>query len=276
VEALRPRPGGGFLDATVGFGGHAADILARSSPDGRLWGIDRDPEALSVAESRLAVFGVRVRLARGNYDRAGELFPDVPGGTWDGILADLGVSSLQLLTPERGFSFQREGPLDMRMDPAQPETAASYVERVNVEELEERLVEAGETRFAGKLARLLKSRLFSSTLDLAAAVARTVPRRGRTHPATRVFMALRLAVNGEMESLKRFLTNAPAWLGPGGRLAVITFHSLEDRVVKRFYKETPGFSSMKSVTKSPLIPTWEERKRNPRSRSAKLRVFEKR
>jgi 16S rRNA (cytosine1402-N4)-methyltransferase len=260
------------MDATVGHGGHAAEILRRSSPDGRLWGIDRDPQALALSRAVLTEFGGRVRLGQGRYDKIAEALPDLPRESLDGALADLGVSTMQLLDPTRGFSFQREGPLDMRMDPTKGETAAAYLARVTPAELEQRLSEAGEERFAKKLAPRLAGKDWPTTLALAEAVTRMIPRRGKTHPATRVFMALRLAVNQEMEALKAFLEVVPAYLRPGARLVVITFHSLEDGIVKRFYKR---HATMKAVSKSPQIPSWDERRENPRSRSAKMRVFEK-
>jgi 16S rRNA (cytosine1402-N4)-methyltransferase len=271
LEALNVRPGGSYLDATLGLGGHAELILKASAPDGRLAAVDRDAQALSRAKERLAPFGPRLRTAKGNYAALPDLFP---GEIFDGILADLGVSSMQLLTAERGFSFMNDGPLDMRMDQDDGPTAIEFLKDASLEEIEERLRDAGEERFGRKLAALLKegAEVWTTTGELARAVSRTVPRRGKSHPATRVFMALRLAVNREMESLKEFLDRAPAALAAGGRLAVISFHSTEDRIVKRFYQER---EDMRRVTKSPVIPSWEERKANPRSRSAKLRVFEK-
>lgn len=271
LDALQVKPGGRYLDVTVGLGGHAEAILARSAPDGRLTGIDRDSDALASASARLAPFGERARLVKGNYADAPGL---LPGETFDGVLADLGVSSMQLLTPERGFSFSADGPLDMRMDRDQPLTAREFVRGATAQEIEDVLREAGEERFARKLAALLKSGIeaWQTTGDLARAVAGAIPRRGKSHPATRVFMALRLAVNREMESLKVFLEAAPGLLAPGGRMAVISFHSTEDRIVKRFYGRE---GALKRVTKSPTAPSWDERKANRRSRSAKLRVFEK-
>ncbi len=271
LEAMKVRPGGKYLDATLGLGGHSELILLRSAPDGRLTAIDRDAQALSRAAARLAPFEGRARLVKGNYADAAQL---LAGETFDGVLADLGVSSMQLLTPERGFSFMNDGPLDMRMDQDAGPTARDFLRTASLDEIEERLREAGEERFGPKLAALLKAgaETWSTTGELARAVSRTVPRRGKSHPATRVFMALRLAVNREMESLREFLASAPGLLVPGGRLAVISFHSTEDRIVKRCYEER---DEMKRVTKSPLIPSWDERKGNPRSRSAKLRVFEK-
>jgi len=271
LEALRVRPGGRYLDATVGLGGHTEAILFASDPDGRVTGLDRDEFALARARERLEAFGERFRLVKGNFADAPAL---LAGESYDGVLADLGVSSMQLLTPERGFGFSAEGALDMRMDPSGGPTAAEYLKAATPGELEARLREAGEERFARKLAVLLKtgSDDLRTTGDLARAVARAIPRRGRSHPATRVFLALRMAVNEEMESLQRFLEGAAGLLAPGGRLAVISFHSTEDRIVKRFRAEERG---LRRVTKPPVAPGWDEGRKNRRSRSAKLRVFEK-
>jgi 16S rRNA (cytosine1402-N4)-methyltransferase len=278
LDALGVRPGGTYVDATAGLGGHSEEILRRSSPDGRLIGLDRDASVLERCRARLGPFGERAVLRHANFARVDEAAAGlVPGGA-DGVLADLGVSSPQLDEAARGFSLMREGPLDMRMDASTGETAAQYLDRVPTEELEERLREAGEERFARKLARLLvlpRGR-WTTTKDLAAAVARAVPRRGRSHPATRVFMALRMAVNDEMGNLREFLRRAPAVLKEGGKLVVISFHSTEDRIVKRFYSETLGvWRQMRPVIKSPLVPEREEMRTNPRSRSAKMRVFVK-
>jgi 16S rRNA (cytosine1402-N4)-methyltransferase len=271
LEALKVRPGGSYLDATLGLGGHSEEILKRSAPDGRLTGLDRDPQALARAQERLAPFGDRARLVHGDF---GHLDALLTGTVFDGILADLGVSSMQLLDPVRGFSLMRDGPIDMRMDPTRGPTAKEWLAAATPDELEARLRAAGEERFALKLVTLLKTGIeqWNTTDELARAVSRTIPRRGRTHPATRVFLALRMAVNREMETLADFLDKAPGFLNPGGRLAVITFHSTEDRQVKRFYEDREG---MRRLTKSPIAPSWPERKGNPRSRSALLRVFEK-
>jgi 16S rRNA (cytosine1402-N4)-methyltransferase len=267
---MKVRPGGRWLDATLGLGGHAELILDASAPDGRVVGIDRDDDALARARERVARFGERVELKKGCFS---DVVRALDPGSFDGVLADLGVSSLQLLTPERGFSFMSDGPLDMRMDRSTGISAAEYLKSVSADELESILRDAGEERFAPKLVALLKSKdEWTGTAELAQAVSRTIPRRGKSHPATRVFMALRLAVNREMGELRDFLEAVPGVLVPGGRLAVISFHSTEDRIVKRFYQER---EDMRRVTKSPIIPSWDERKKNPRSRSAKLRVFEK-
>jgi 16S rRNA (cytosine1402-N4)-methyltransferase len=278
VEALRPRPGALFLDGTVGLGGHAFEILSRSGPDGRLLGIDKDSRALAGAAERLKIFGDRSRLGQGDFSRFDEIFPEAAESALDGALVDLGVSSLQLDEPGRGFSFQSEGPLDMRMDPSGGETAADFLERATEQELVERLREAGEDRFAAKLARRLLERRgsFKTTRELAEAVARMVPRRGKTHPATRVFLALRMAVNRESDALRDFMRKIPRALRPGGRLVIISFHSTEDRIAKRFYSDVLNLmDEMKRVTRKPVAADEEERRRNPRSRSAKMRVFER-
>lgn len=273
LSGLAVRPGGLYVDATLGMGGHAAAILAASGPDGRLIGIDRDADARALARERLAGFEGRFQIVAGNFG----LLDEVPGllpGSVDGVLADLGVSSLQLDRPERGFSFRRPGPLDMRMDRAQGPTAFDLIQGATLEELEGWLRLAGEERFAGKLARRLKEAgaALTSTDALATVVCRSVPRRGRGHPATRVFMALRMAVNRELESLDELLVRAARVLKPGGRLAVLTFHSEEDGRVKRAGRSGDLW---RPVTKKPLTAQGRERAENPRSRSAKLRVLEK-
>lgn len=273
VGALNPRPGGLFVDATLGLGGHTAALLAATAPDGRVIAVDRDAEARALARERLSAFGDRLTIVEGNFDRFDARAALAPASV-DGILADLGVSSLQLDRAERGFSFRRPGPLDMRMDTSRGPTAADLLREASVEELEAWLRRAGEERFAGKLARRLKETapVLSTTADLAEVVARCVPRRGKSHPATRVFLGLRMAVNREMESLDEFLSRAAHVLKPGGRLAVLTFHSEEDRRVKAAGRGGPPW---RAVTKKPLAAGGEERAENPRSRSAKLRVLER-
>jgi 16S rRNA (cytosine1402-N4)-methyltransferase len=299
LEALRPRPGGRYVDGTVGGGGHAAAILAASAPDGWLFGCDRDAAALAAARERLAEFAGRFELRQGNF---ADLAEWIPAGSCDGVLLDLGVSSAQLDSPERGFSFQQEGPLDMRMDPRQGLTAAELVNRWPPETLAKLFVEYGEVPrgLAWRVARRIASERarraggLQTTRELAALIEREFPRAGRrTHPATKFFQALRLAVNDEPGSLKRGLEAAWTILRPGGRLAVICFHSLEARLVKAFGRsrtqactfpggtEAGGSGAPRPpdavwVTRKAIRPGAAEVAANPRSRSAQLRVLEKR
>ncbi|HXJ72503.1 MAG TPA: 16S rRNA (cytosine(1402)-N(4))-methyltransferase RsmH, partial [Candidatus Dormibacteraeota bacterium] len=238
LAALRPRTGGRYVDATVGGAGHALGILAGSSPNGWLFGCDRDGAALEAAEARLtqAGYGGRFELRRGNF---AEMAGWVAAASCDGVLLDLGVSSPQLDEADRGFSFQRDGPLDMRMDRRQPLTAAVLVNTWDEAELARVLQEYGDEPQARRMARAIvrerAERSFTTTGQLAATIERLAPRQGRArHPATRVFQALRMAVNDESRSLQSGLAAACTLLKPGGRLAVITFHSLEDRIVKAF------------------------------------------
>lgn len=294
LTALRPRPGGRYADGTVGGGGHAAAMLAASSPNGWLSGCDRDGEAVEAARVRLAEFAGRFELRRENFAGMADW---IPASSCDGVLLDLGVSSPQLDVAERGFSFQQDGPLDMRMDARQALTAAELVNGASAEELAKIFWELGDERGSRPLAKAIvydrEQRPFRTTRQLAELVERLVPRAGRrTHPATKVFQALRLAVNDELGSLKRGLAAALTILKPGGRLAVITFHSLEDRVVKDFgrarardYTFTGGVDvpelreprrpELRWVTRKAVKPDAVELAENPRSRSAQLRVLEK-
>ncbi len=294
LAALRPGPGGRYTDGTIGGGGHAAAILAASSPNGRLFGCDRDGAAIEAAERRLAEFSGRFELRRGNY---AELADWVPAASCDGVLLDLGVSSPQLDEGGRGFSFQQDGPLDMRMDQRQAATAASLVNEASVDELAKIFWELGGERDARRFARTLgrerEHRRFETTRQLADLIERLAPRHGRkAHPATRVFQALRMAVNDELGSLQRGLAGALTILKPGGRLAVITFHSLEDRIVKDFGRarardytfsggmdvpelREPRAPELKWVQRKAIQPSEAETAANPRSRSAQLRVMEK-
>lgn len=294
LEALRPQSGGRYADGTLGGAGHAAAILEASSPSGFLFGCDRDGVALAAAAERLAPFAGRFELRQGNL--AG-LDGWVPAGSCDGVLFDLGVSSPQLDVAERGFSFQAEGPLDMRMDRTQNLTAASLVNSAGEEELARIFWELGDEpqsrRIARAIARDRALRPFETTRQLAELVERVSPRRGsRTHPATRVFQALRIAVNDEIGSLERGLEGAVRILKPGGRLAVITFHSLEDRTVKLWGREKardyevpggvdvpelrrPVNPALRIISRKAVLPGADEQRENPRSRSAQLRVFEK-
>lgn len=294
MAALQPRPGGRYVDGTLGGGGHAEAILEASTPDGWLYGCDWDDLALEAARTRLARFAGRFELRRGNF---AELASWVPAGTCDGVLLDLGVSSPQLDRPERGFSFQQDGPLDMRMDRRQTQTAAALLNTESAEELARIFWELGGERDARRIARAIvkqrEQRPWETTRELAGLIERMSPRHGRkTHPATKVFQALRLAVNDELGSLARGLAGALGLLRPGGRLAVITFHSLEDRLVKDFGREQardytfiggvdvpelrqPRPPEVKRVSRKAILPGASELTENPRSRSAQLRVVEK-
>jgi len=295
LNALKPKSGGRYVDGTLGGAGHAASILSASSPTGWLYGCDRDGAAVEAARKRLAEqFAGRFEVRRGNFaDLAGW----VPAADCDGVLLDLGVSSPQLDSPERGFSFQHDGPLDMRMDPRQTLTAAELVHGAGAEELARIFWEFGGERESRRFARAIvqdrEGQKFETTRQLAELIERLSPRRGKkAHPATRVFQALRIAVNDEIGSLQRGLAAAVALLKPGGRLAVITFHSLEDRVVKDFGRarardytfagemdvpelREPRIPELKWVTRKAVKPGADELNENPRSRSAQLRVLEK-
>jgi 16S rRNA (cytosine1402-N4)-methyltransferase len=277
LELLAIAAGGFYVDGTVGMGGHAVEILTRSGPSGRLLGVDRDAEALAVARERLAVFGDRVSLRHADYRQLPEL---LGGEAVDGVLLDLGVSSLQLDRPERGFSFQREGPLDMRMDQSQGETAADLVNGLSEQELADLIFRYGEERASRRIARAVtqarKQAAIETTLELATLVRRAAGgrRRGRIDPATRTFQALRIAVNSELEGLSDGLRALAACLKPGGRLVVIAFHSLEDREVKLTFRDL-GRQGFRLLTKKPVRPSEDELRANPRARSARLRALEK-
>jgi 16S rRNA (cytosine1402-N4)-methyltransferase len=294
LAALSPQAGGFYVDTTLGLGGHAAAILASSSPTGRLFGCDRDGDALAEAARRLTEFADRVELRRGNFADLGDW---VGPGTADGVLMDLGVSSWQLDRPERGFSFQQDGPLDMRFDDRQPTMAAHLVNGLSEAGLEKIFRELGEEPQARRFARFIVQerarRRFETTGQLARLIERLAPRHGqRRHPATRVFQALRMTVNDEIPSLRRALAAACTVLKRGGRLAVITFHSGEDRVVKEFGREQtrdytiegevdrpdlrqPSVPKLKWVQRKAVQPEAAEIADNPRARSAQLRVWEK-
>jgi 16S rRNA (cytosine1402-N4)-methyltransferase len=294
LEALRPGPGGRYADGTVGGGGHAAAILAASSPTGWLYGCDQDGAAVEAAAIRLAAFAGRFEIQRRNF---AELADWVPPGGCDGVLLDLGVSSPQLDAAGRGFSFQQNGPLDMRMDTRREATAADWVNGKSAEELAEIFWKYGDERDARRLARAIarerERRRFETTTQLAELIERLAPRRGKkTHPATKIFQALRIAVNDEVGSLEAGLAGAVRILKPGGRLAVITFHSLEDRMVKEFGRararnytfpgdvdipelREPRAPELTLVTRKAVKPGAVELRENPRSRSAQLRVMEK-
>ena len=280
LSILRPRPGGCYLDATVGSGGHAEAILIASEPSGTLWGIDRDTEALALAADRLARFGPRVRLLQGRYEALADLVG--AGCQFDGILFDLGASSLQLDTASRGFSFGREGPLDMRMDQSTGETAAELLDRLSERELADLIFRWGEDRWSRRIARAVVNARHRSpirtTTALAEIVARAIPRGvwpRHLHPATRTFQALRITVNDELRGLDRALEEAAGLLRAGGRVAAISFHSLEDRIVKQTGRRLEAGGRMQILTKRPIIPGEAETAANPRARSAKLRALER-
>ena len=285
MQFLAPVSSGIYCDATLGLGGHTAALLQRSAPTGRLIGIDRDPDAITQASAHLTAFGERVTFVHGRFGAIRSLLETVGVPQVDGCLIDLGVSSMQLDRADRGFSFRRSGPLDMRMDQSQGETAADYLRHAGEEELEHVLRDLGEERFARKIARtIVESRDqidLSTTTALGELVSRTIGRRERhKDPATRTFQALRIVLNDELGELERLLAEVPTFLRPGGRLVVITFHSLEDRMVKRRFRALAGRdtaepASVRLLTKHVVTASDEERARNPRSRSAKLRAVER-
>jgi 16S rRNA (cytosine1402-N4)-methyltransferase len=292
LSALRPLPGCRLVDGTVGAGGHAWGLLEASAPDGELLGLDRDPAALRIAADRLRPFGTRAVLRQASF---ADLRAAIEAAGWDqvdAVLLDLGMSSMQLDDPHRGFSFQQDGPLDMRFDPSAPETAADLVNNLQAGELADLLTRFGEEPRARRVAQaIVAARPITTTRKLAEVVARAAGYKGgRTHPATRTFQALRIAVNDEIEAVEQGLQQAVSCLRPGGRLAVISFHSLEDRAVKQFMRrESTGClcpprapvcicghtASLKEITRSPIRPEGDEVRQNPRARSARLRVAER-
>ncbi|MEE9221101.1 MAG: 16S rRNA (cytosine(1402)-N(4))-methyltransferase RsmH [candidate division NC10 bacterium] len=287
LTSLQPKSEGVYLDSTVGGGGHAAAILEAAGPPSRLVGIDRDPEAIAVARDRLRHFGDRVRLIRGDYRELSFLVSDLHPQGFDGIMYDLGVSSLQFDDPSRGFSFQFEGPLDMRIDrQSGGPTAWELLHELPEKDLARIIREYGEERWARQIGRHIvrarKGQSLETTRDLAEVVARAIPRRfwpRRIHPATRTFQALRIAVNQELEGLEAALETAVGSLKPGGRICVLAFHSLEDRVAKQVFRRlaAPGaVPAVNILTRRPVTPSAEETARNPRARSAKLRAAERR
>ena len=291
---LRPRPGGVYVDATLGGGGHAEAILERILPGGRLIGIDRDDAAIDAAARRLQRFGEAVVIVRDNFAAIKEVLARQDLQQVDGILFDLGASSMQFAEAERGFSFQESGPLDMRMDRRQSTTAADLVNRLPERDLADLIWRYGEERWSRRVARgIVAARPLETTEELAGLVARSIPRRAwprGLHPATRTFQALRIAVNDELLNLEKALPNAAEVLREAGRLCAITFHSLEDRTIKHTFLRLsrgctcpPGTSActcggqrwLRVLTKKPVTPTPEEIERNPRARSAKLRAAER-
>jgi 16S rRNA (cytosine1402-N4)-methyltransferase len=294
LAGLQPQRGGYFVDCTVGLGGHAAAILEKISPSGRLLGIDADPEAIKLSQDKLSNYGEAVTLVNDNFANLEAICRRYHFHPVDGILFDLGVSSLQLDTAERGFSFHLDAPLNMRFDPGQGLTASDIVNSFSEQELAKLIEKYGEERHSRRIARYItQNRPIATTVELAHLVkqASGAPtRRGKIHPATRTFMALRIAVNNELQNLELALKQTINLLRPGGRLTVISYHSLEDRIVKQFMRDAasgclcpPGTvicrcghtPTLKLISRKVIKPTSLEIESNPRSRSAKLRIAER-
>jgi len=279
MALLKCEPGRTYVDATLGGGGHASEILKRTAPDGVVVGMEWDEEALSIARDTLRPFGDRVKIFRENFIH----LPDfMKAESADGILLDLGLSSIQLEKEQRGFSFKGEGPLDMRMDQRMNDTAAHLINRLSSEELEYILSHDGEERWAKRIARAIvqerEREPIQTTQALRKIVHRAIPRRfhfRRIDPATRTFQALRIRVNEELENLGKILETGWKILKRGGRICILSFHSLEDRMVKETFRRLEKEGEMHILTKKPVTPSEEERMRNPRSRSAKLRCAER-
>jgi 16S rRNA (cytosine1402-N4)-methyltransferase len=279
VHWLAIRPGGTYIDATVGLGGHALEILRRVGSGGRVVGLDRDAQALEIARERLRDYEGQVTLVHAEFSRIGEVAANLGLPPADGVLADLGVSSMQLDEGGRGFSFRASGPLDMRMDTSvEALTADEIVNRSHERELADLLYQFGEERDSRRIARaIVRARPIRDTAHLATVVAgaRKQGGRQRLHPATKTFLALRIAVNREMEELEQFLIRTPATLSLGGRWVVLAYHSLEDRQVKQRYQQLAREAAFRILTKKPIVAAEAEVQANPRARSAKMRVAEK-
>jgi 16S rRNA (cytosine1402-N4)-methyltransferase len=280
VAVLAPTRGGLFVDCTIGLGGHSRELLEAGAS--RILGLDRDDDAIRLAREALAAWGDRVELVHADYRDLARVLAERGIRGIDGALADLGVSSMQLDTEGRGFSFRRDEPLDMRMDRTQGRTAARLLEEVGEQELADVIFRYGEERFSRRIARAIvsarRSAPIATTGQLAQIVRRAVPHRGyqRIDPATRTFQALRIWVNRELEGLDAFLADAVTHLLAGARLAVITFHSLEDRIVKHTFRALAAAeAALRILTKRPIVPSAAELDRNPRARSAKLRAIER-
>jgi len=291
LELLQPQPNGRYIDGTVGAGGHTAGLLQKSAPSGRVLVFDKDAEALAFAQKQLKPFGDRVTYVHTSYAEMDSLAPAHGFEQVDGILLDLGLSSRQLDDAQRGFSFMKEGPLDMRFDTSQGETAADIVNNLDEAALADIFWRYGEEKSSRKIARMIVvERPFTTTTQLAEKIAQTVRRRGRIHPATQVFQALRIAVNRELETVETGVLAALELLGPNGRLAVISFHSLEDRFVKQTFRRLSqdcicppdqpvctcgGVAKFRLITRKAVQASAQEIAQNSRSRSARLRVIEK-
>lgn len=282
IDAVKPRAGGRYVDATLGAGGHSASLLDASAPDGRILSLDVNPKALARARERFEAAGDRWVGAEGNFRTIATIAAEYGFAPCDGIVFDLGFSSDELADASKGLSFLQNGPLDMRFGPHANEdglTAADIVNAWDRDDIERIIAEYGEERFAGRIAeaivRVRRSARIIGTLDLVSVIRTAVPRtyeHGRINPATRTFQALRIAVNDELNALQDAIKGARSILAPGGRLAIISFHSLEDRIVKQAFKDAEDLTI---ITKRPLVPSEQEVAVNPRSRSAKLRIAEK-
>jgi 16S rRNA (cytosine1402-N4)-methyltransferase len=296
LNLLNCKPGGTYVDATVGLGGHSEMILEKIQPGGQLIGIDRDKESLEKVQSRLKPYAQSLRLLHDNYKNLPLILNNLAGPPVDGILIDLGVSSFQLLSPERGFSFQSDVMLDMRMDRTQQRTAADLINRLSEGELADIIYRYGEERLSRRIAAAIvqerRKAPITRCVQLAEIIGRVLKVRGHQpiHPATRTFQALRIAVNEELEGLEEFLAEAFGFLKPGGRMVVIAFHSLEDRIVKRAFRRLAGQCVCEAppelctcprqqlanlLTQRPMVPGPEELAANPRARSARLRSLER-
>jgi 16S rRNA (cytosine1402-N4)-methyltransferase len=291
IHVLHPKSGMRYVDGTLGAGGHATGLLAGSDPGGLLLGLDVDPQALELASRNLAVFGERVHIRKASYTTLPAQLAELGWISVEGILLDLGASSMQFDTPARGFSFLTQGPLDMRFDPSKSLTAAEIINEWSEQELTDLLFRFGEEPAAKRVSRaIIAARPVSGTRQLAETIERALPRHGSHHPATLTFQALRIAVNDELASVEKVLPLAIQALSPGGRLAVISFQSLEDRLVKTYFRRESKDcicpprqpictcehkASIKEITRRPITPTEIEINQNSRARSAKLRVAEK-
>jgi 16S rRNA (cytosine1402-N4)-methyltransferase len=291
IHALQPKNPGRYIDGTIGAGGHARGILEACAPEGCLLGFDLDSQALALARETLAPYGKRVILVQASYLSLLETMQHLGWDAVDGIVIDLGVSSMQLDTPERGFSFNHDAPLDMRFNREAGLTAAQLINTAPEADLANLLFQYGEEPRARKIAKMIvQARPLTTTLQLAEIVRKAYPGHSRVHPATRTFQAIRIAVNDELSVLEQALPRAMQSLRPGGRLAVISFHSLEDRIVKDFFRHeskdwiNPPYekiyaverkATLKEMTRKPITPEADEIELNPRARSAKLRVAEK-
>ncbi len=292
IHALQPHPGGRYVDGTLGAGGHARGILEASSPDGLLLGLDLDPKAIEIAQRELKEFGNRAIVIQDSYTTLADHIKKLGWKKVNGIVLDLGVSSMQIDSPQRGFSFQQEGPLDMRFDPELPKSASQLVNTLSERELADLIWQYGEEPRVRQIARAIyQSRPIQTTLQLASVITSVIHLQpGRIHPATLTFQALRIAVNDELNNISRVLPLAVGSLNNGSKLAVISFHSLEDRIVKQYFKLesvdcicpprqpecTCGHkASLKLINRQVIRPGERETKENPRARSARLRIIEK-